>query len=159
MKYRFIGSLLMAGTVAMSPVHAQDQSANAPDQSCCQEPEVPVADPVPAATAASIVFKRTSAASGPSMSMYAAYGMLQALDVHSTLQALGGRGAEANPLVRLTASSPTRLISLKAASSVGVIYFMERLRKKNPTAALALAIGVNSVEAFVVVHNYRVARR
>jgi hypothetical protein len=91
--------------------------------------------------------------------VYAGYGVLQALDVHSTLRALDNRGVEGNPLLRSIASSPAALISVKAASTVGVIYFIERLRKKNATAALVLSIGVTSLQAVVVAHNYRVARR
>jgi hypothetical protein len=51
------------------------------------------------------------------------------------------------------------LISFKATTTVGLVYLTERLRKKNKVAALAAAVGLNSLQAFVVAHNYRVAKK
>jgi DAACS family dicarboxylate/amino acid:cation (Na+ or H+) symporter len=46
-----------------------------------------------------------------------------------------------------------------AASTAGFVYLVERLRKKNRTAPFVLAIGVTSLQAYVVAHNYSIARR
>jgi hypothetical protein len=102
---------------------------------------------------------RRSSSVAPTLAMYASFGILQALDAHSTLRALSGNGTEANPFVRPFASSPVALISFKATTTVGLVYLTERLRKKNKVAALAAAVGLNSLQAFVVAHNYRVAKK
>jgi len=144
MKFGIISFLLLAGSLAVSPAAAQEQPA---------DPEISSIAPDAAAPS------ERSPLVGPIMAMYAGYGMLQVLDAHSTLSALDNRGTEANPFVRSLASSPARLIAFKAGSTVGLVYLTERLRKKHPAAALALAIGVNSLQAYVVMHNYRVARK
>ena len=174
MGYRLVGCLLGVAIVSASQGYAQEQAATN------EEPRAPIAGTSPADAsvpvlrgiridsgvstfapeiAASSSVRRKIFASAPGISMYAAYGVFQALDVHSTLRALEGDAVEANPLVRPFASSPVGLVSLKLATGAGVLYLMERVRKKNPTAAFVLAIGVNCVQAFVVAHNYRVARR
>ena len=79
--------------------------------------------------------------------------------VHSTLRAVGAGAVAANPLLRPIVSTPAALISLKAASALGTVYLVERLRKRNPTAAFAFALGVNSLYTIAVVHNYRVGTR
>ena len=104
-------------------------------------------------------FRRPSPMRGSMTAMYLAYGTLQVLDVHSTLRAVGAGAVEANPLVRPIVSTPAGLISLKAASALGTVYLVERLRKRNPTAAFAFAVGVNSLYTIAVVHNYRVGTR
>jgi hypothetical protein len=91
------------------------------------------------------------------LGMYGVFGVLQVLDAHSTLRAIDRGASEFNPVVRPFASSPTALISFKAASSAGVLYLTERLRKKHPVAALAFVIAVNSAQAYVVAQNYRIA--
>ena len=163
MKCQFLGLLVIATSLAASPALAQTTGSH--DQ--IAQPGTDLAtDVLPAVplslSTASLPTKQethVSAATAPVIAMYAAYGVLQALDAHSTLRALDSRGAEGNPFVRPFASSPARLISFKAASTVGVLYLAERLRKKNQIAAVALLIGVNSLQAFVVAHNYRVAGR
>ena len=104
-------------------------------------------------------FREPSPMRGSMTAMYLAYGTLQVLDVHSTLRAVGAGAVEANPLVRPIVSTPAALISLKAASALGTVYLVERLRKRNPTAAFAFAVGVNSLYTIAVVHNYRVGTR
>ena len=182
MGYRSIVFLLLAGVLAVSPAYAQeDATAAAPEESATQQdlerdgatPAVKsLADAsIPAehdtllttdnsAAATRTSGSRTSQGSGAlRMALYATYGTFQALDVHSTLKALDNGGAEGNPLVRTVAESPAGLIAVKAASTAGFVYVVERLRKKNRTAAFVLAIGVTSLQAYVVAHNYGIATR
>lgn len=87
------------------------------------------------------------------------FATLQALDVHSTRTALAtGAGSEANPLLRGAAQSSASLIAIKAASTVGIIYATEKLRKKNRAAAIALMVGLNTATAVVVAKNYRISK-
>lgn len=167
MKYRAAGCLMMAAMFAVSPVHAQDQTSDGQDQvsppvlrGLAIDPSLTSFVPhVPAPSVSVLTAPTTSAASPASLAVYGIYGVIQVLDVHSTQRAISGNGVEANPFLRPFASSPAALITLKAASGAGIVYLMERVRKKHPAAALALAIGINSVQAMVVMHNYRVARR
>jgi hypothetical protein len=147
----FVVLLLFAACLVTTPAYAQDDTA--PDPATAAEKEAIESAAPPPRTA------RSTALFVPTMAMYAAYGTLQALDVHSTLRAVDRNGVEANPLLRPIASSPARLTAFKAASTAGIIYLTERLRKKHPVAALAFGIGVNSLQTFVVLHNYSVAKR
>ncbi len=175
MKSLAICCLLMTVTLAVSPTYAQEQLVEGQDQVPLGI-DLALADPVPppldlrGVAIGSGISTFTPSVGPPqvsvrrpapsaSIAMYSIYGMLQVLDVHSTQQALGENAVEANPILRPFASSAIGLMSIKAASSAGVMYLMERVRKKHPAAALALAIGINSLQAMVVVHNYRIARR
>ena len=182
MGYRSLVFLLLAGVLAVSPAYAQEGApAAAPDEHAPQQDiardgaaqsvksladaSIPAehdtlltTDTAAAANRAS--GRGTSQGSGAlRMALYATYGTFQALDVHSTLKALDNGGAEGNPLVRTVVESPAGLIAVKAASTAGFVYLVERLRRKNRTAAFALAIGVTSLQAYVVAHNYSIARR
>jgi hypothetical protein len=182
MGHRSIGFLLLAGVLAASPVYAQDETpAVAPEESAPQpgierdraiQAVTSLADaPIPAEYDALLSANNSAAANRTSggqtsqgsgalrLALYATYGTFQALDVHSTLKALDNGGVEGNPLVRTVVGSPAGLIAVKAASTAGFVYVVERLRKKNRTAAFVLAIGVTSLQAYVVAHNYSIARR
>ncbi len=161
---RLLGALLIAVTLASSTASAQEAPrSDARDETSehgidlsIDESMPDVSPPAPALTKAPGPF----ASGAPHLALYATYGVLQALDVHSTLRALDdGSGVEANPLLRSVVSSPTGFIAFKVASTAGVVFLIERLRKKHPVAAFALGIGVTSAQAFVVMHNYRVGRR
>jgi hypothetical protein len=142
--------LLFAACLVTTPAYAQDETARDPDALAEHQVNEAVTPPPQSARSAALFV--------PTMAMYAAYGTLQALDVHSTLRAIDRNGVEGNPLLRPVATSPAGLTAFKAASTAGIIYLTERLRKKHPVAALAFGIGVNSLQAFVVLHNYRVAK-
>jgi hypothetical protein len=167
MTWRLSVLMLMAAIVAAWPARAQEMVPAPGPLALPVLTAIPLFPPSGIARMPAIALPRVDAmtvlpsspSAAPSLAIYAAYGMLQALDVHSTLNAVGNGGVEGNPLLRSLVSSPAGLITLKAASTVGVIYFIERLRKKHPAAALALSIGVSSLQAYVVVHNYRVAQK
>jgi hypothetical protein len=84
---------------------------------------------------------------------------LQALDLESTIRAIGsGAGRESNPLLQSVVGRPTALLAVKAGASGLIIFACERLRKeKHPAAAVILMIGINSAYAIVVAHNYALA--
>jgi Domain of unknown function (DUF5658) len=88
--------------------------------------------------------------------LYVSFVSLQALDVISTRHALAWGGREANPALRSFAHSTTALVAMKAGSTVAIIYFTERLRKRHPVAAVLLMVGLNAGYAGVAAHNYSV---
>jgi uncharacterized protein DUF5658 len=88
--------------------------------------------------------------------LYVSFAALQALDAHSTLQAIDNGHGERNPVVGTFTSTPGAMVGLKLASTAGTIYLTERLWRKHRGAAIALMIAVNGAYAAVVAHNYRV---
>jgi uncharacterized protein DUF5658 len=93
------------------------------------------------------------------MPLYISFSTLQILDVHSTLRAPEFGGTEANPLLRGIVGSPVALVATKAGVSAAVMLATERLWKRNKAAAVLMMIGLNSVYAGVVAHNYIVEAR
>jgi hypothetical protein len=88
--------------------------------------------------------------------LYLSFAALQALDAHSTLEAIDNGHGERNPLVSTFTTTPGAMVGLKLASTAGTIYLTERLWRKHRGAAIALMIAVNGAYAAVVAHNYRV---
>jgi hypothetical protein len=137
-----------------------------PTSSLAQEPLAPRGDVVeaerqapPALSAAPAVAIR-SAERRPSalLPLYTSFVTLQVLDIHSTRYALDRGAVEGNPIVRGVTGSTSAMAAVKAAGTAGVIFISEKMRTKNKAAAIGLMIGTNSMMAWVVQHNYRVAR-
>lgn len=91
--------------------------------------------------------------------LYLAFGGLQVLDAHSTLNAVGIGARETNPVVRQTLGSPAGMLALKSGAAVGVVLLTERLWPRNRTAAVLTMIAINSAYATIAAHNYRTAQR
>ena len=92
--------------------------------------------------------------------LYATFIALQGMDIHSTRRGISsGAATEANPLMKGVAGNTGALLAVKAASTAGVIFGVEKLRKKNRVAAIALMVVINSATAYVVQHNYSVASK
>ena len=91
--------------------------------------------------------------------LYASFAALQALDVHSTLTAVGAGRTEANPAVRGLVGQPATFIGAKLAATAGTVFLTERLWRKNRVAAVALMIAVNATYGVIVASNYRGAAR
>jgi len=90
--------------------------------------------------------------------LFASCVALQALDIHSTLRATNGGAAEGNAILAPFVSRPGVFVAVKAAGTAGLIIAADRLSKHNRVAAYVLMFGLNSAYAFVVVHNYKIAR-
>ncbi len=90
--------------------------------------------------------------------LYASFGVLQALDFVSTRRGLSAGAHEANPLMRGVVSSGAGLMAAKAGVAAGSVFLSERMWKRNPAAALAMMVALNSAYAIVVAHNYNVVR-
>jgi hypothetical protein len=91
--------------------------------------------------------------------LYLSFAALQALDVQSTLSAVRNGGREANPVMAGLVDKPATLVAVKAATGAGIVYFVERLRTRNRTAALMMMAAFDSVYATIVARNYAVGRR
>jgi hypothetical protein len=92
------------------------------------------------------------------MPLYASFIALQGLDVHSTTRGLSRGAVEANPLMKDVAGNPGALFAVKAASTAGIVYGVEKLRKRNRAAAVGVMVALNAAMAYVVQHNYRVMK-
>lgn len=90
-------------------------------------------------------------------SLYVSTAVMQVLDVHSTLSAIGRGGVEGNPLVAPMTSHPAAFLAAKSAVAATTIVAAQRLSKHNKAAAVGLLIAINSAYALVVSHNYHVA--
>ena len=91
--------------------------------------------------------------------LYTSFGLLQALDAHSTSRALASGAIESNGLVAGIADRPILLMGAKTAVTAGTIVLMERLRKRHPKAAMVTMIALNSAYAVIVVRNSRIAHQ
>jgi len=90
--------------------------------------------------------------------LYISFAALQALDVHSTLNAIHAGAQEGNPMMASVVSSPPAVIASKAAATVGIVFLTEKLKKQHPRAAFVTMVALNSACAAVVANNYAVLR-
>ncbi|MEQ1728672.1 MAG: DUF5658 family protein [Vicinamibacterales bacterium] len=91
--------------------------------------------------------------------LYVAFGGLQVLDAHSTLNAVALGGRETNPLVRQALGNTAGMLALKSGAAVGVVLLTERLWPRNRVAAVLTMIAINSAYVTIAAHNYRTAQR
>jgi len=90
----------------------------------------------------------------------AVYGALQALDVHSTLRALDAGAREGNPIFApVLPGSSSALIASKAATTAGIFWLTDRLRRQHPRAAVWTMILLDSAYVTVIANNYAVGGR
>jgi hypothetical protein len=91
--------------------------------------------------------------------MYAPLVVGQLMDWHSTRTALGRPGTqEMNALLQSCAYSSPCLLGVKGAMTVGIVTYMEFLRKKHPRTAFWTTLGVAAGSAAIAAHNYRQGR-
>lgn len=83
---------------------------------------------------------------------------LQALDVTSTMRALGRGHTETNPLMREVAGRPAAMVAVKAGSSAATIWLVRRLARRNRAAAVATMVAIDAAYAAVVARNFHVAQ-
>ena len=90
--------------------------------------------------------------------MYVALGTTQTLDLAATRAALKSGAREANPIASPLAQNTAGWVALKAASTAGTIVFVERLRKRNEFAAIAVMAALNAALAAAAVRNIHNSR-
>ena len=86
--------------------------------------------------------------------LYASFASLQVLDADSTRKALHVGGVESNPFMMRASWNDSSLFAVKAAATVGTIYFVERLWRHNRAAAVTTMFVLNVGYAAVVASNY-----
>jgi hypothetical protein len=91
--------------------------------------------------------------------LYASTALLQALDVHSTLQVISRGGGEGNPLLQGVVSNRGAFVAAKAAVAASTIYAASRIARHSKIGAFVTLVGLNSAYAFVVSHNYKLAHQ
>ena len=91
------------------------------------------------------------------MPLYASVAVMQALDVHSTMQVLSRGGGEANPMLQGIVSNRPVFIAAKAAVAASTIYAASRIAKRSKIGAIITLVGLNTAYAMVVSHNYKLA--
>lgn len=91
-------------------------------------------------------------------SLYATTAVMQALDIHSTMSALSRGAVEANPAMSGITRNKAAFVALKAGVAVSTVLAARNMSKRNKVAAVLTLVAVNSAYAYVVSHNYRVAR-
>ncbi|MGQ0736305.1 MAG: DUF5658 family protein [Acidobacteriota bacterium] len=90
--------------------------------------------------------------------LHALTAVTQAMDLHSTMQALDRGAVEANPIMSGVVKNRAAFIGVKAAVGAGLVLATHRLGQRNKVAAIALSAAVNSAYLYVAHHNYKVAR-
>jgi Domain of unknown function (DUF5658) len=162
MPHRSISAMLLMAcalaVLAPSSASAQDRttaafSATFVDPAAAPTPPM---TPVPPADTAPPI----EPASGPSKLMlpfYLATATLQALDVHSSFSALDAGAFEANPLLPGLVANRPAFVAVKVAMTVGIVYGASRLARHHRVLAIVALVGINSVYAALVSHNYHVA--
>jgi hypothetical protein len=160
----FVSSLIAALCIA-APAAAQEGPATPPVLDLRNALAAPVVEPAAQApSAAQLIAPAAKRDVGPKrpaalMPLYVSYVGLQGLDIHSTKRGMSsGTTRESNPLMKPFVDNDAAFIAVKASATAGTIFVTEKLRKKRPKTAVALAIAFNAAMALVVTHNYRVAR-
>ena len=88
--------------------------------------------------------------------LYASYGVLQGLDMYSTIAARRNGARELNPIM---SGSYAQATLVKGLVSAGTMAAVKRIEKTNKKAATFTMVAINVVTAAVVVNNFRNARR
>jgi hypothetical protein len=86
--------------------------------------------------------------------LYVGFGVLQALDAHSTTRAVGAGHRERNPVMAPFAGNTGAMLAVKAATTAGTVYMAHRLARRHRLAATVLMIAMNGAYAAIVAANY-----
>ena len=150
-----VGFLTLGMLVAVSSsLAAQVLTAAAVPASSAEPPATPARAPVSPALAATTI--RRPAILLP---LYISFAAMQVLDIRSTQQALSGGGVEGNPVMGGIVGSPVAMTAMKVGATAGIVFLSEKMRKRNPVAAVVMMVGLNSAYAMVVSRNYAIARQ
>jgi hypothetical protein len=155
----FVVALLL-GTTAPA-VYAQDVEPAAVESAAVPAVDAPPASRIPFRQRliewrGEFAEWRTGA--GVMFPLYAGFGGLQVLDIHSTTRAIDAGSVEKNGMMSGVAGHPAALMLVKGGATAATIYLVEtKLRKPRRAAAIAAMVGVNSAYVLIVAHNYRAA--
>jgi len=113
-------------------------------------------EPVAPSEAVAAEWTKDAAQQGPSSkalnALYAGYGVLQTLDMASTIQARNRGAREVNPMMAGSYAEAAAVKVLLAAVTMAAI---KKLEKKNRKAAFVTMLALNVATAAVVVNNVK----
>ncbi len=137
--------------------HAQAQDGSAADVPTAEESSQP-SGPTVGPPCEGDCWKITDGLRRPKKvaGLYVSLAALQALDAYTTAEIVQRGGSEVNPALAPFASDTAGLIAMKVATTVGTIYFTEKIWPRHPTLAIGILAAINGVMAAVVSHNIRV---
>jgi cytochrome bd-type quinol oxidase subunit 2 len=145
MRRPFIGSVLVVLMLGVAvPVAAEERSTEG------------IVAPASAVAAAWTKDDASRSSSKTIKALYGSYGVLQGLDMYSTIAARQRGAVEANPLMN---TGFTHGAAFKALMGATTMLTVKAIEKKNKKAAIVTMIALNSVTAIVVANNIRNARR
>ena len=110
----------------------------------------------PSPTVAAAWAKEAGGSSGAMRTLYAGYGVLQGLDMVSTVVARNRGAVEVNPNMQ---GGYARGVAVKAALGIVTVCAVRGIEKKSKKAAVFTMIALNVATAAVIANNMRVARR
>lgn len=88
--------------------------------------------------------------------LYVGYGVLQGVDLWQSGRLVDSGARELNPVMAGATGHQAAMIAVKAATTAGTLYFVERLWKNDHrVAAIVTMVAVTGVSAAVVAHNQR----
>jgi hypothetical protein len=134
-------SALTALMLCSVPVLAEERPAS-----------VPVA---PSEAVAKAWAKEAGTSSTAVRTLFVTYGVVQGLDMASTMAARNRGAVEANPLMQ---GSYGKGIAMKAAMGAVTIFAVRAIEKKSRKAAVITMIALNVGTAAIIANNLRVAR-
>lgn len=118
-----------------------------------ERPSEPVA---PSAAVAAAWAKESKGSSAAVRTLYATYGVVQGLDMASTMVARNRGAVEANPVMQ---GSYAKGVAVKAALGAVTVLAVRGIEKKSKKAAIITMIGLNVATAAVVAKNVQNAKR
>ena len=114
-------------------------------------------DPVaPSRAVAAAWAKEAGGSSGAVRTLYASYGVLQGLDMVSTVVARNRGAVEVNPNMQ---GGYARGVAVKAALGIVTVCAVRGIEKKSKKAAVLTMIALNVATAAVIANNLHNARR
>ena len=88
--------------------------------------------------------------------LYVGYAALQGVDLWQSARLLETGAREINPVMAGATGHPAAMIAVKAATTAGTLYFVERLWKNDHrVAAIVTMVAVTGATAAVAAHNAR----
>lgn len=118
-----------------------------------ERPSEPVA---PSAAVAAAWAKESKGSSAAVRTLYATYGIVQGLDMASTVVARNRGAVEVNPVMQ---GSYAKGVAVKAALGAVTVLAVRGIEKKSKKAAIITMIGLNVATAAVVAKNIQNAKR
>jgi F0F1-type ATP synthase assembly protein I len=117
-------------------------------------------EPVAPSAAVAAEWAKEAAQQGPSSkalnALYGGYGVLQTLDMASTIQARNRGAREVNPLM---AGGYGEAAAVKVLMAAVTMVAIKKLEKKNRKAAFVTMVALNVATAVVVVNNVKNAQK